>query len=166
MNIVLVGMPGSGKSTVGRRLAHLLGRPFVETDALVESREGRSIPDIFASCGEGGFRTIEAAAVRAAAEGDGAVISTGGGTVLRDENMAALAQNGVILFLDRPPEEIAGLDHGGRPLMAGGRERVFELYTSRISLYQKYARYTIQSGKTVEDTAQAALSLLRKEGHL
>ena len=163
MNIVLIGMPGSGKSTVGRRLAQLLDRPFVETDALIERREGRSIPDIFAQSGEEAFRAAETAAVREAAECQGAVISTGGGTVLRRENMEALAATGVLLFLDRPPEEIAGENHAGRPLLAGNRERVFTLYTQRIELYRKYAQYTVKSGKSPEDTAQAAASILKRE---
>lgn len=163
MNIVLIGMPGSGKSTVGRRLAALLGRPFVETDALVEEREGVSIPILFAERGEDAFRAAETAAVRAAAAMDGAVISTGGGTVLRPENMEALSSGGAVLFLDRPPEDIAGLDHTGRPLMAGGRTRVFELYTQRIALYRKYARYTVENSGSAEETALLALDLLRRE---
>lgn len=166
MNIVLIGMPGSGKSTVGRRLARLLDRPFVETDALVEAREGRAIPELFARGGEDAFRAAETRAVRAAAAMDGAVISTGGGAVLRAENMEVLSAGGVVLFLDRAPEEIAGEDHGGRPLLAGGRERVFALYTARIPLYRKYAQYTVKNGKSVEDTAARALGLLRKEGLL
>lgn len=166
MNIVLIGMPGSGKSTVGAMLARRTGRSFIETDALIEAREGASIPALFAGRGESGFRDAEHAAVRAAAAAEHAVIATGGGVILRPENMEALSADGAVFFLDRAPEEIAGEEHGGRPLLAGDRRRVFELYTQRIALYRKYASYVIAAGNTPEESLERLIETMEREGLL
>lgn len=166
MNIILIGMPGCGKSTVGRLAAQQTGRDFFETDALIEEAEGRAISDIFAAEGEAYFRAIESLVAADVATVENAVISTGGGMVLRPENMRALAAKGKIFFIDRTPEDIAGEDHEGRPLLAGKRERVFELYTQRIELYQKYAQYIIKSGPEVEDTLGRLLDAMEREGLL
>lgn len=162
MNVVLIGMPGCGKSTVGALAAARTGRTFLELDAMVEARESMTIPDLFAQKGEAYFRDAESATVRAAAAEKNAVLSTGGGVVLREENMAALTATGTVFFIDRAPEDIAGEDHGGRPLMAGGKDRVFALYTQRIALYQKYAQYTIKSGPAAEDTLRRLLDAIRE----
>lgn len=163
MNIVLIGMPGSGKTTVGRGLALALGRDFFETDSLIEEVEGRSIPAIFAEEGEPYFRTIESLVAADVAGVSNAVIATGGGMILREENMAALCRTGHILFLDRPPEEIVAENHRGRPLLADDHQKVFELYTDRIDLYRKYARYTILCGPQVTDTLNRAMELIGRE---
>lgn len=166
MNIVLIGMPGSGKSTVGAMLAEYTGRSLIETDALIEAREGLSIPALFAGRGEHGFRDAEHAAICEAAMAEHAVIATGGGVVLRPENMAVLSANGVVFFLDRPPEEIAKEDHGGRPLLAGTKDRVFELYTQRIALYRACARYTVAAGRTPEESLSRLIETMEREGLL
>lgn len=157
-NIVLIGMPGSGKSCVGACLARRLGWPLMETDAMIVEEKGRSIPEIFAQEGEEAFRREESAAARRAASVDGAVISTGGGMILRRENMEALSATGTVFFLNRDPEEIAREELAGRPLLAGGRERVFQLYEQRIHLYRGYAQHIIPSS-TVEKMADAILSI-------
>lgn len=164
MNIILIGMPGCGKSTVGRLAAQRLGRDFFETDALIEEVEGRSIPDIFAAEGEEYFRTIESLVATDVAAVQNAVIATGGGMVLREQNMAALAAKGRVFFLDRAPGDIAEENHAGRPLLAGDKERVFKLYTDRIELYRKYAEYTVSCGPQVEDTLRRLLETVEREG--
>lgn len=166
MNIVLIGMPGSGKSTVGAILAGRTGRRLIETDAIIEEREGETIPAIFAGRGEGCFREAESAAVRDAAGEEYAVIATGGGVILRPENMAALAETGVVFFLDRDPADIAEENHGGRPLLAGDKNRVLELYTKRIKLYREYASYIIPAGKTPEESLDRLMETMEREGLL
>ena len=151
-NVVLIGMPGSGKSCVGAALAERLGMPLVETDAMVVEKTGRSIPDIFAQDGE---------AARRAAAMEGTVISTGGGIILRPENMEILSATGTVYFLDRDPRDIANTELDGRPLLSGGRDRVFLLYDQRINLYRKYARYTVPS-TTVDETVDSVLALVRR----
>lgn len=159
-NIVLIGMPGSGKTAVGALVAEKLGRRLQDTDAMVEAAEGMTIPELFSLRGEEYFRGSESAAVRKAASEHGAVIATGGGAVLRPENVAALRETGILCFLDRPPEAIAGEEHGGRPLIGGDREKVFELYRQRIGLYRAAAEYTVPNRGTAREAAELLLKTL------
>ena len=156
-------MPGSGKSTVGRLLSQRLGMPLVDTDALVEAAANRSIPELFAAEGEAAFRDRETAAVRAASALEDTVIATGGGVVLRSENMRALSGTGLVFFRDRAVEDIMGEDHSGRPLVGGDRERILQLYTQRIDLYRKYSRYTISGTKTAEEAADRIATIYLEE---
>jgi shikimate dehydrogenase len=106
-NIVLTGMPGCGKTTIGRRVAKALGRSFIDTDEAIVKRIGMSIPEYFEKYGEAAFRDVESAVIaEEIAPLTAAVIATGGGAVLRSENVENLKQNGRILFLDRPLEQI------------------------------------------------------------
>ena len=154
-NIILIGMPGSGKTTVGRRLAEALGRPFVDTDALVVEAAGRSIPDIFASDGEEVFRTYETEAVKHAGMMSGAVIATGGGVVTRPRNYAPLSQNGRIVFLRRDLKKLA--THG-RPLSQATPPE--EMYARRLPLYQSFSDAEVDNNGSPADTVAAILSAL------
>ena len=131
-NLALIGMPGSGKSSVGRALAALLGRKFVDLDDWAAEREGRSIARIFAEDGEGYFRDLEAAGIRAIPPQSGLVVATGGGCILRGENVRTLRQGGLTILLDRAPDRLEPSDE--RPL-ADTRERVERLYCERRALY-------------------------------
>ena len=131
-NIVLVGMPASGKSTVGRILAEMSGRELVDTDELVESRTGVSISELFAMRGEGYFRDLETEAVREAGAVGGRIIATGGGAVLRAENIDALRANGRIYFIDRPLSEL--IPTSSRPL-SSDRESIERRYNERYDIY-------------------------------
>lgn len=162
-HVVLIGMPGSGKSSVGKLVAARLHTPFVDTDAMVEEIEERSIPEIFEADGEAFFRGRESAAVHRAAALDGAVIATGGGVILRQENMDALGQTGVVFFLDRPPEVLAGLDHGARPLLTGDVQRVFALYEARIGLYRRYADHIVPNLGSAQDAAERIIKQMEEE---
>lgn len=162
-NLVLIGMPGCGKTKVGTALSQRLGMPLVDTDRLVVEADGRSIPEIFAQDGEAAFRDLETAAAKRAAAMDGVVIATGGGIVLREENMQALAATGVIFFRNRELSAIVGEDHGGRPLIGGDKERIYQLYAQRITYYQKYAQYTISNTNTVDEAAERIAAIFLKE---
>ncbi len=131
-NIVLTGMPGSGKSTVGKRLAKELERSFTDTDTLLTERAGRTPAAIISAEGEAVFRDLESAVIRDGAAVTGCVIATGGGAVLRDGNIRELKRNGRLYFLDRPLEEI--LPTADRPL-SSDREQLEKRYRER---YQRY----------------------------
>ena len=139
--ILLIGMMGCGKSTLGQMLAKRLGRAFIDLDGEIERREGRSIPDIFAAEGDAGFRKYETAALLDALCADNAVIATGGGIVTREENIAAMQEKGLVVWLCRPLEEIiADVRQDTRPNLAGNKEeRMRTLYAQREALYQKAA---------------------------
>lgn len=166
-NLVLIGMPGSGKTKMGKLLAQRFGLPFLDTDAMIVESAGMTIPEIFETQGEARFRDLETQAVKKAALSGGAVIATGGGAVLRRENMLALAQTGVIFFRDRSPAAIVGEDHGGRPLLSGdkdaAREKVFRLYEERIGLYKRYAHHYIAPTDTYQEAAEAIAAIFEKE---
>lgn len=142
-NIVLIGMPGCGKSTFGKRLAKKLDLPFYDADAVLEEREERTIKDFFAES-EDAFRAAETRTLAYLAEQHGAVIATGGGAVKRKENMALMKRAGVVVFLDREPDNIIGCIGGDeRPLLAADKKRIYTLYNERIALYRQYADYTV-----------------------
>ncbi|MBP1736507.1 MAG: shikimate kinase [Oscillospiraceae bacterium] len=162
-NIVLIGMPGCGKTSVGQLLAAELGFSFVDTDELVEREENRTIPAIFSAEGEGYFRDLETRAAKCASGLKGAVIATGGGMVLRPENMEALGETGTVIFIDRAPEDIAGETHSGRPLIGNDRERVFSLYHARIDLYRRYAGHIVGNCVSPRQCMRDILQLLDKE---
>jgi len=135
-NIVLIGMPGCGKTTIGREVAAALKRDFIDTDQLIAQRTGRKIPDIIREDGEPCFRELERDAIAEAGAKSGQVIATGGGSVLLNENRAALRQNGIIVFLDRPLEKLAT---GGRPLSVD----LNALYQQRLPFYEGLCRHKI-----------------------
>jgi shikimate kinase len=164
-NIVLIGLPGSGKTTVGRAAAQALHRPFLDTDAMVEAREGMTVAQLFAQKGEDYFRAAESAVIGQAAGHSGAVIATGGGAVLRQENMRALRENGLVFYLDRKDEFLlAHLGGTERPLVQGDGQRLAALRRQRDKLYRKYADVTL-SGGTMADLTEAIETMVEmREG--
>ena len=154
-NIVLVGMPGSGKSTVGKALAEAMGRPLVDTDALIVEDAGRPIPEIFATDGEEVFRAFETEAVKKAGMMSGAVIATGGGVVTRERNYAPLSQNGKIVFIHR---DLDKLPVKGRPLSQAHPPE--EMYAQRLPMYKAFADLEADNNGGVEDTVETILKAL------
>ena len=148
-SIVLIGMPGCGKTTVGRALAGKLGRTFVDLDEEIVRRAGTFIPEIFAREGEAGFRERESALVREFGERTGLVVSTGGGVVTRRENYIPLKQNGLLLHLRRDP---AALPTDGRPLSQATAPE--ELWRRRAPLYAAFADGEIDNNGTLAGTLE------------
>ena len=149
-NIVLTGMPGSGKSTVGRVLARQLDRELVDTDIIRVAK--KPIPEIFAQRGERGFRDLESQVIQEVSRRTGLVIATGGGAILREENVRRLRQNGRIYFLDRPAEDILPTDD--RPL-ARDMEAVRQRYAERYPRYTSTADAAVPVRGSAEDVAAA-----------
>ena len=150
-NIVLTGMPGSGKSAVARLLGRSLGREVLDTDAMIVREAGMEITEIFARYGEAHFRDLETRVLREASALSGKIISTGGGAVLRGENVDALRQNGRLFWLDRAPEELVPTDD--RPL-ADSAEKMAALYRTRKPVYEATADERIPVRGTAEDAAR------------
>ena len=158
-NIVLIGMMGSGKTTCGRLLAQRLDCPFVDCDQRVEELAGRTIPQIFEVGGEEVFRTLESRVVAATAARQGQVIATGGGAVLRQENVDALRRTGAVVFLDRPVEDIlAGVSMEGRPLGQGTAAQFEDTFIRRLPFYQAAADLTVRDFSAPEATVEAILA--------
>ena len=155
LNLVLVGMPGCGKSTIARALGEALGREVQEADACIEAEASCSIPAIFAAEGEEGFRKRETAVLRELGKRSGLILSTGGGCVTREENYELLHQNGVIVWLQR---EIDRLPRDGRPISL--RSDLHELYEKRRPCYERFADHVIDNNGSVEATVKAILEVL------
>ncbi len=154
-NIVLIGMPGCGKSTIATLLAEALGRPSVDTDALVIEAAGRSIPDILADDGEEAFRLLETEAVRKVGMMRGTVIATGGGVVTRERNYVPLSQNGKIVFIHR---DLDKLPTKGRPLSMAHPLR--DMYETRLPLYRAFADCEADNNGSPTETVRAILTAL------
>ena len=153
-NIVLIGMPGSGKTTLGRCLAEMLNREFIDADPEIEKDAGKTIPELFA-VSEDHFREQETKTARRLAKLRDKVLAMGGGVVLREENIACLKENGQIIFLDRPPGDIAGdVDTETRPLLAAGRQRIYDLYAQREALYRNAADITVVNKGDLKEVLQ------------
>ena len=146
-NIVLVGMPGCGKSTLGELLAEKLGRKLIDTDSMIAEKAGMTIPEIFAKYGESYFRALEHACVCEAGKQSGRIIATGGGVVTRAENYAPLHQNGKIFFINRKIEE---LPTDGRPISQS--TNLNELYRVRLPLYRKFCDKEVNNDRPTKET--------------
>ena len=158
-NLVLTGMPGSGKSTIGTLLAARLGRELADTDAEIVKRAGTPITEIFRTKGEAAFRNLESEVIRELSlTGDGKIIATGGGAVLRRENVEALKMNGALVFLDRRVEDLIPTDD--RPL-SDDAEKMRALYQTRYPIYTKTADLTLPVRGTPEDTVNKLLEMLK-----
>ncbi|MDD4796696.1 MAG: shikimate kinase, partial [Eubacteriales bacterium] len=161
-NVSLIGLPGCGKTTVGALLAGEMGYDFIDVDQLIVRRFG-PIPQLFAR-GEAHFRACETAVVESLADVRHSVIACGGGTVERPYNMQLLSQMGVILFLDRPADDIIGhVDAHSRPLLGGDPQRVRALERRRRCLYQDYCHAAIPVTADAQHTARQIAALLQEE---
>lgn len=154
-NIILVGMPSSGKSTLAAALGEKLGRPVYEADALIEQEAGTDIPAIFAHHGEEHFRQLETEILSRLGKLSGAVISTGGGCVTRDVNYDLLHQNGLIIWLQR---DTGKLDKTGRPISL--KNDLNELYRKREPMYRRFADAVVDNNGSIEDTVRQVMEVI------
>ena len=154
LNIVLIGMPGCGKTSVGKALARMAGRGFADTDEWVARRAGKTPAAIIAEDGEDAFRALEHEAMAALCKLSGMVIATGGGVVARPENRRVARQNGTVVFLDR---DVAQLPVAGRPISM--RDGIGALAAARLPLYKEWCDHAVPS-RGVERTAQSIHRLL------
>jgi shikimate kinase len=162
-NVILIGMRASGKSTLGRRLARALGRPFLDLDDELARRSGRSVDALLAERGEAGFRRLEAPVLTWAATRRGSVIATGGGAVLHARPFAALAATGTVLYLQAPAAELARRGEGRlRPALTAlsPYDEVAALLRRREILYRTQAAFTIPVSRT--DPILALLHVLHE----
>ena len=151
MNIILIGMPASGKTTVGKALAEKLSKSFVDTDDLIVEAAGKPIPEIFAQSGEKAFREIESNVIFEISKANKKIIATGGGAVLNKKNIDNLKGNGRVYFINRPLDMLVTTDD--RPL-SSNRSDLEKRYNERYSLYTEYADVIIDGSGTVEEVAQ------------
>lgn len=156
-NIVLVGMPGCGKSTISQLLGKALGKPVIDADAEITREAGKPIPEIFAEGGEAAFRAIETQVLALLGMQSGKVIATGGGCVTREENYPLLHQNGTIVWLQR---DLDRLPTDGRPLSQSGK--LAEMFRIREPMYRRFADLQADNGGTPEETVQRILDELEK----
>ena len=153
-NIILIGMPGSGKTTVGMLLAEKTGHTFVDADDEIVKAAGKSIPEIFAQDGEDAFRALETQVLCQLGKKPGQIIATGGGCVTRAENYDLLHQNGKVFCLERGLDQLAT---DGRPLSQ--TTNLEEMYRRRKPLYQHFSDYHVSNNGSAEETANAILTL-------
>ncbi len=153
-NIVLIGMPGCGKSTIGKLLAERTGKTFVDADAAIIENAGISIPEIFATSGEEGFRQIETSVLSELGKRSGLVIATGGGCVTREENYPLLHQNGRIIWLQR---DISSLPKDGRPLSQAND--LTDMFNKRQPMYERFADMGVDNNLSPEDTVRRILEM-------
>lgn len=152
--IVLIGMPGCGKTTIGKILSTQLNLKFYDMDEYIQETSGKTIAELFEK-GEDNFRDLETQACRDLIKKNNVIISTGGGVVKRKENVDILKEDSIIIFLDRPVEKIIGdVDVSKRPLLKDGKEKVLVLYKERYELYKKAADKIIVNDGTVKDVVE------------
>ena len=155
-NIVIIGMPGSGKTAVSTMLAERLGRKIFDTDTIVSDKAGVTIPEIFAAQGEAGFRKLETEATAEVGKLSGNIISTGGGVVTVADNYELLHQNGVIVWIERDTNKLA---RDGRPISLSSD--LNELYAARLPLYERFADIKADNNGDINDTVNAIMEMIK-----
>ena len=159
-NIVLIGMPACGKSTIGYWLSKKINYPFVDVDRYLEEKENRIISDIFSNEGEEYFRELETKYLKELSEKEGIIISTGGGAVKNKENIDILKENGIIVFLNRTIDDISRENHRNRPLLQNP-DNIRKLYDERIKLYRRYADIIIKNDDSIDVIVERIITSLK-----
>lgn len=159
-NMILIGMTGSGKSTIGKLLSERLQLSFIDMDATIEKKAGLSIPELFQK-GEPVFRALETSSCKELSLNQNSVISTGGGVIVKEENHKWLKKAGLIIWIDRPLDQIAkDINTSNRPLLKNGTEALYALYEARESLYRELADIIVVNDFSLEQTVDSIIEML------
>jgi shikimate kinase len=149
-NIVLIGMPGAGKTTVGKMLYERLELKFVDVDDFIVEESGKTIPELF-DVSESHFRNVESEAIKKLSMDKSSIIATGGGVIKNKANIEELKKHGIIVFIDRPLGNIAeDVEISKRPLLKDGVQKLFDLYDERYELYKKYSDFHVVNDRSIE----------------
>lgn len=159
-SVILIGMPGSGKSTLGKILAEKISYEFIDMDKFIENKSGQSIEQLF-SKGENSFRDVESEACVELSRLESTVIATGGGVVKRKENMECFKESTVV-FINRPVDKIIeDINKEERPLLKSGIQNIEEIYNERIELYNIYKDVEIKNISSLEDTINDLIDIFK-----
>ena len=162
-NLFIIGIMGCGKTSVGKKAAELLGRNFFDVDEEIEKSQGMTIREIFRLHNEAYFRGIETEMLQKLTNEENAIISTGGGIVLRKENVLLMQEAGDIVWIMRPIEKIVQeVDTATRPLLMDGAVKLYEIFDKREILYRQYADFMVENSGSIEDAVQMLVSYLSK----
>ena len=160
-NIVLIGMPASGKSTIGKLLSKKINYEYYDVDKYLERKENVKISTLFSEKGEEHFRNLETKYLRELSQKNRIIISTGGGAVKREENMEILKEKGIVVFLSRKIEDIAKENHEARPLLKD-INNIYKLYDERIELYKRYSDIIIENNGTLQEVTDRTAEEIEK----
>lgn len=160
-NIVLIGMPGCGKTTLGKIISKNLELKFFDVDQCIEEKSGKLIPQLF-DVSEEHFRSVESEVVHELSKEKTSVISTGGGVIKKSINIERLKENGVVIFIDRPVDNIASdVEVSTRPLLKDGVHKLYELFNERYGLYKKYCDIHVMNDSCIEETVERIISMIK-----
>lgn len=158
--VIFIGMPGCGKSTIGRIISKELNLKFFDMDNYIESMTSKTIPQLFEK-GEEYFRNFETLACKELAQKSNIIISSGGGVVKRKENIEILKKEGYIIFIDRPLDDLlSDIDVSKRPLLKEGREKLIKLYEERYELYKSSADEIVENDKELRDVINKIIGIV------
>ena len=160
-NIILIGMPASGKSTIGKLLSKKINYEYYDVDKYLERKENVKISTLFSEKGEEYFRNLETKYLRELSQKNGIIISTGGGAVKREENMEILKEKGIVVFLSRKIEDIAKENHEARPFLKD-INNIYKLYDERIELYKRYSDIIIENNGTLQEVTDRTAEEIEK----
>ncbi len=162
-NVYLIGMPGCGKSTIGKIISKEINTRFIDLDAFIVEQTGKSIEELF-EVGESYFRDCETACIEKVSMMDNLIVATGGGIIERPGNADIMRNSGTVVFIHTTPEKIMeNSSLGGRPLLAGNKNRIFELFDRRFGKYKAAAHMTVDNMGCIEETVKNIIEKIKPE---
>lgn len=153
-NIYLIGMPGCGKSTIGKIISGEINCDFIDLDAFITEDTGKAIDELF-KMGESHFRSVETACLKKVSTRENLVVATGGGIIVTDGNADIMKKSGRVIFIDTPPDQIIkNSDLDGRPLLADNKDRIYELFEKRYALYLDAADVVVKNVGSIDEAVE------------